>query len=104
MCSVTGAVAKGVSVGMCVPPCGNLLLWEEHCTLLIAGVNVKIIHTHLAYSTKKHAAIKCADSHTEYRGGKYACVVEKCVMNEFENDADDYTTEIYRTKSAMCSK
>jgi len=30
--------------------------------------------------------------------------VEKCVMNEFENDADNYTTEIYRTKSAMCSK
>lgn len=32
MCSVTGALAKGVRVGLCVPPCGNLLLWEEHCT------------------------------------------------------------------------
>ncbi len=51
---------------------------------------------------KKHAAIKCADSHTEYRGGKYACVVEQCVINEFDDDADGYTKEVYRTKSAMC--
>ena len=53
---------------------------------------------------EKQAAIKCADSHTAYRAGKYACVVEKCVLNDFENDAADYTIEIYRTKSAMCSK
>jgi hypothetical protein len=53
---------------------------------------------------KKHAAIMCADTHTQYRGGKYACVVEKCVMNEFNNDDDEYTTEIYRTKSSMCNK
>lgn len=53
---------------------------------------------------KINSAIKCADSHTEYRGGKYACVVEQCVMNEFENDKDEYTKEIYRTKSALCDK
>jgi hypothetical protein len=58
----------------------------------------------LGVFNKKYAAIKCADGHTEYRGGKYACVVEKCIMNDFENDTDNYTTEIYRTKSAMCSK
>lgn len=53
---------------------------------------------------KANAAMKCADSHTEYRGGKYACVVEKCVINEFENDDINYTTEVYRTRSLMCSK
>ena len=51
---------------------------------------------------KKHAAIKCADSHTAYRGGKYGCVVEQCVINEFDDDNDDYTNEVYRTMSAMC--
>ena len=48
---------------------------------------------------KKDAAIKCADSHTEYRGGKYGCVVEQCIINQFDNDSDDYTKEVYRTKS-----
>lgn len=43
-------------------------------------------------------AIKCAESHADFRGGKYACVVEKCIMNDFDNDADNHTTEIYRTK------
>ena len=56
----------------------------------------------LGVFNKKHAAIKCADSHTEYRGGKYACVVEKCEINKFDDDVDCYTTEVYRTKSAMC--
>ena len=50
---------------------------------------------------KKDAAIKCADSHTEYRGGKYGCVVEQCLINQFDNDSDDYTKEVYRTKSMM---
>jgi len=51
---------------------------------------------------KKHAAKTCADSHTDYRGGKYACVVERCFMNRFENDDDEYSIEIYRTKSVLC--
>lgn len=56
----------------------------------------------LGVFNKKHAAINCADTHTQYRGGKYACVVEKCIMNDFNNDNDNYTTEIYKTKSSMC--
>ncbi len=48
---------------------------------------------------KKRKAQQVADSHCEYRGGKYACVVDKCVLNEFDNDADEYTKEIYRAKS-----
>ena len=55
----------------------------------------------LAAFNKKDAAIKCADSHTEYRGGKYGCVVEQCIINQFDNDSDDYTKEVYRTKSMM---
>lgn len=53
----------------------------------------------LGVFTKKHKAQKTADSHCEYRGGKYACVVDKCQLNHFENDADEYTIEIYRAKS-----
>lgn len=53
---------------------------------------------------KKQAAITCAESHTTYRGGKYTCVVEKCLLDKFDNDEDNYTTEVYRTKSAMCRK
>ncbi len=56
----------------------------------------------LGVFNKKHAAIVCADSHTQYRGGKYGCVVEECIINKFDNDADDYTKEVYRTKSAFC--
>lgn len=48
----------------------------------------------------KTKAIDCANSHTQYRGGKYACSVEMCIMNEFDNDADNYSVEIYKTSSA----
>ena len=47
----------------------------------------------------KWKAMKCADSHCQYRGGKYACVVERCVPDQFDNDMDYYTEEIYRAKS-----
>lgn len=47
----------------------------------------------------KHKAQQVAESHCEYRGGKYACVVDKCVLNHFDNDDDNYTEEIYRSKS-----
>ncbi|MFN7703367.1 MAG: hypothetical protein ACK5OS_02005 [Chryseotalea sp.] len=53
-----------------------------------------------AFNNEKKAKA-CAESHTTYRGGKYACVVEKCLADHFNNDDDDYTEEIYRTKSAM---
>jgi len=49
--------------------------------------------------TKKAQAIKCAESHAGYRGGKYACVVDKCILNHFDNEDDEYTTEIYRAKA-----
>lgn len=49
--------------------------------------------------SKKHAAIKCADDHTKYRGGKYACFVESCVMDEFDNDTINYTKDVYKTES-----
>jgi hypothetical protein len=48
---------------------------------------------------KKHKALQVADSHCEYRGGKYACVVNKCILNQFKNDDDYHTEEIYRAKS-----
>ena len=47
----------------------------------------------------KKTAIIIANNHCEYRGGKYACVVEECVLNHFDNEDDLYTKEIYRAKS-----
>ena len=53
----------------------------------------------LGVFTKIDKAQKVADSHRNYRGGKYACVVDKCIANNFKNDDDNYTIEIYRAKS-----
>ena len=58
----------------------------------------------LGVFSKKHAAIKCADSHTEYRGGKYGCVVDEFELDNFDNTSNDYSKEIYRTQSVMCKK
>lgn len=55
----------------------------------------------LGVFTKKAQAIKCAESHTEYRGGKYGCAVEQCVLDAYKEDANDYTTEIFKSKSRM---
>jgi len=49
--------------------------------------------------TKKHPAIKMADDYCSYRGGKYACIVEKCIINSFSSKEDNYPIEIYRAKS-----
>jgi hypothetical protein len=48
---------------------------------------------------KKYKAQQVADSHCKYRGGKYACVVDKSTLDQFDNDMDNYTEEIYRAKS-----
>lgn len=55
----------------------------------------------LGVFTKKSKAIKCADEHTEYRGRKYGCFVEKCIIDSFDNSQDSYTETIYKTKAAM---
>ena len=47
----------------------------------------------------KDQAIRVADSHCNYRGGKYACVVESCIIDHFDNERDEYTEEIYTVKS-----
>lgn len=49
--------------------------------------------------SKKNAAMKYADMHTEYRGGKYACIVEKCILDEYKDDKEFFIT--YRTKSIL---
>lgn len=49
-----------------------------------------------AFDTKEQA-VQCAQSHASYRGGKYDCTVEKCVLNHFDDDEDDYTEEVYST-------
>ena len=43
--------------------------------------------------SKKHKAIIEAEKHTDYRGGKYSCVIEECVVNE-----PNQCKEIYKTK------
>ena len=46
----------------------------------------------------KEKAIRVADSHIEYRGGKYSCIVEECIINHFDETDEDYTKEIYIAK------
>lgn len=57
----------------------------------------------LGVFTHKSKAISCADSHAQWRGGKYACVVEVCALNKFDNggkfENGNHTKEIYRAKS-----
>jgi hypothetical protein len=50
------------------------------------------------FSTLEKATI-CADAHTEYRGGKYACVVDELRLDTFDNDDLNYSKEVYRTTS-----
>lgn len=42
-------------------------------------------------------AIKCADSHKQYRGSKYKYQVEEVQMNIFDNNLDYYSKLIYTT-------
>ena len=67
------------------------------------GSNVRHSYTVGAFN-KKDAAIKCAESHTDYRGGKYACAVEECMLNQFSNGNMVFTKEVYRTKSVYENK
>ena len=46
----------------------------------------------LGVFSKKDKAIEVADSHRDYRGGKYSCVVDECIVNEFENEFPSFTT------------
>jgi hypothetical protein len=50
---------------------------------------------------REDKARKAAQSHHDYRGGKYACVVEMCFLNRNENDDDEYSKEVFRAKSSM---
>ncbi|MFW5847436.1 MAG: hypothetical protein ACOCVF_00760 [bacterium] len=45
-----------------------------------------------------------ADKHTAYRGGKYACIVDKIILNDYDDDKINYTEEVYKTKSVMCNR
>jgi hypothetical protein len=56
----------------------------------------------LGVFSKKHKAIEVAENHTKYRGAKYACIVEECEIDNYSNDKDNYTKEVFRTKSAWC--
>jgi len=51
----------------------------------------------LGVFNKKHKAIECAETHATHRGGKYDCVVEECIINQFDNLANEYVKEVYRT-------
>lgn len=61
------------------------------------GNREKYSYTVAVYSEKEQA-IECAEIHCTYRGGKYVCVVESLFLNQFGNEENDYTTDIYETK------
>lgn len=62
------------------------------------GNREKHSYTVAVYSTKEQA-IECAESHCTYRGGKYVCIVESLFLNQFGNEENDYTTDVYETKT-----
>ena len=45
-------------------------------------------------------AKRAADEHTEYRGGKYKCMVHQCGMDE-QMDSDWNATVLYQTRVAF---
>lgn len=53
-------------------------------------------YTVAIYSTQEQA-IKCAESHCTYRGGRYTCVVESLLLDKFSNEDDNYTKDVYTT-------
>lgn len=56
------------------------------------------IHKHsyvLGVFSKKKKAIKAADSHKDFRYGRYECIVDKCNLNKYTHDIDLET--VYRT-------
>jgi hypothetical protein len=53
----------------------------------------------LGVFTKKNKAQQVADSHCLYRGGKYACDVDACDLDQFDNKSNEYTKTVYRAKS-----
>jgi hypothetical protein len=48
--------------------------------------------------TKKTKAIKAAEDHTTFRGGKYICHVEEAIPDHYNNQDNNYTTTIYTTQ------
>jgi hypothetical protein len=47
--------------------------------------------------TDMYKAISHATSHHEYRGGKYACEVEECILDHFDNRDDEYVKTVFAT-------
>lgn len=57
-------------------------------------------HSYLMGVFKKEGeAIKVANSHCNYRGGKYACVIEEVPLNHYSEDDHEHSKEVYRAKS-----
>lgn len=50
---------------------------------------------------RKQSAQQCADYYTLYRGGRYGCTVEECILNNFNEEDINYTREVFKTKSMM---
>ena len=47
------------------------------------------------------SARKCANSQRDYRGGKYACIVNECKFDKYADEWDYYCEEVYRAESQM---
>lgn len=53
----------------------------------------------LGVFTNLKKAIKVANDHKAYRGGKYEISIEKCRINFFNEDHITYTEEVYNTSA-----
>jgi len=50
--------------------------------------------------TTEDLAVYCAESHTDFRGGIYACVVERVIIDRYNEEY--MPEEVYRSLSNSC--
>ena len=64
------------------------------------GINSEHSYVVGVFDTRKKA-IDCADKHTKFTKGKYSCEVDKCFMNDYDQNetVSEYSELIYKTKA-----
>lgn len=76
----------------------NITLKNKFMYIVIAKKVLGNNHSYpIGVFTKKAKAIKSAEGHTTYRGGKYICEVHVCKPDSYTENMEDYTEIVYTT-------
>lgn len=89
---------------------GWVMLCFESKSCVLGRLDVFVVTAQRHGNNEKHSylvgvfnnenkAIAAAEAHANYRGGNYGCVVEKCDLNHFDNNDNNYSKEVYRALS-----